>query len=930
MNTPAPLRPNLRIRRRLLALAVPVLAAPLAWAQFNQTGAGPYDYNASENWVSGNINGVWGSNLDIGSAQTVTFGANTVLSTGFDIAYTGSGNLTFLGSGGARTITLGGDIVVNTASNRTITFGNSTANQNLNIDLGGQTRSFTVATSRILGFVNVVSNGGLNLSGGTINFSGANTYSGATVINSGAVGFNGNAGSAVNSDVTIKANSAFTTTLSFGASASGTGITRAKSVTLDGSNSSGTNTAILGVSGNNTNNTVETIAGALTVANGYGIVNINPNASRHTRLNADAFVRENGGVVLFRGTNLGVNTIASQTANSASITFTNAPSLTGAGGAAGTSTVSILKGAIGDTSTSGTGSGLVTYDSTYGVRLLNTATEYASTITSGQTQLDNVRIVGENLGPTGKTVTITADTTINSLSLIQAAATANNNGVIVNSTGTDTTLTVSSGMIFANLNSTNSGDEMQINTAKLSFNGQEGVIYSAGSSSSGASNLRISAEITNASALVKTGNGTLTITGATANTYTGDTIAAGGNLELAKTAGVNAIGGHLVVNAGSVSLTNANQIADDKDVTVTGGTMNFANVGVNGRNETIRNLIVSGGTVNTGNTNGSDNTTVNTTDTTLTGGVLTVTRKSNLNVSGALSIANNATIVVERYNNTTTTLKTSLIVGAGGLSIAQAGSGAHSPISLQGGNATGVRGGELILNGDVTFVGDGSNTHTTTIAAIAATSGGGEGLVLLNGARTFNIGNGAANVDLAIEAAITDGTSAGALVKTGLGTLALSGANTYTGSTTINAGTLLLGASNRIADVSNLVLNGGTFATGGFSETLGTLDVNGNATIDFGSGASSLVFADSSALSWGASISLSLINFTEGVDSIRFGTTSGGLTGAQLGQITINGLAATIDSGGYLTAIPEPSAFAALAGLGGLLSAGARRHRRSA
>jgi hypothetical protein len=76
---------------------------------------------------------------------------------------------------------------------------------------------------------------------------------------------------------------------------------------------------------------------------------------------------------------------------------------------------------------------------------------------------------------------------------------------------------------------------------------------------------------------------------------------------------------------------------------------------------------------------------------------------------------------------------------------------------------------------------------------------------------------------------------------------------------------------------------------------------------------------------------LSFINFTAGVDSIRIGTTSGGLTGTQLAQITINGGAATIDSSGFLTsAIPEPSTYAFLAGSGLLLFSVIRRKPRGA
>ncbi|HEY9247604.1 MAG TPA: PEP-CTERM sorting domain-containing protein, partial [Rariglobus sp.] len=73
---------------------------------------------------------------------------------------------------------------------------------------------------------------------------------------------------------------------------------------------------------------------------------------------------------------------------------------------------------------------------------------------------------------------------------------------------------------------------------------------------------------------------------------------------------------------------------------------------------------------------------------------------------------------------------------------------------------------------------------------------------------------------------------------------------------------------------------------------------------------------------------LSFVNFTTGVDTVRIGTSSSGLTGAQLAVITINGSAATIDSNGFLAiaAIPEPSTCTAL--FGALALAGTALRRR--
>jgi autotransporter-associated beta strand protein len=106
------------------------------------------------------------------------------------------------------------------------------------------------------------------------------------------------------------------------------------------------------------------------------------------------------------------------------VRYTAAPSgslLLGAGGAAGTATVSILAGSAAQQ----TGSiGFVTYDPASGVRQL-APSEYASTITSGDSTLNNASL--------NSSVTLSAPTTINSL----------NGGTIAG----NTTLTINSGLI---------------------------------------------------------------------------------------------------------------------------------------------------------------------------------------------------------------------------------------------------------------------------------------------------------------------------------------------------------------------------------------------------------------------------------------------------------------------------------------------------
>jgi hypothetical protein len=49
---------------------------------FNQTAAGPWDYNDSANWVDTTLNGLWDRSLTLTAGQTVQFAADTTLLTG--------------------------------------------------------------------------------------------------------------------------------------------------------------------------------------------------------------------------------------------------------------------------------------------------------------------------------------------------------------------------------------------------------------------------------------------------------------------------------------------------------------------------------------------------------------------------------------------------------------------------------------------------------------------------------------------------------------------------------------------------------------------------------------------------------------------------------------------------------------------------------
>ncbi len=278
-------------------------------------------------------------------------------------------------------------------------------------------------------------------------------------------------------------------------------------------------------------------------------------------------------------------------------------------------------------------------------------------------------------------------------------------------------------------------------------------------------------------------------------------------------------------------------------------------------------------------------------------------------------------------------------LGAGGLISLSGGGGAYNQSSTLGNTST-TKYIRLSLADDLTIRTNTGPAATYTIHTPIVGTGNlvietnSAGSTVFSTASSLNAvgavtnagtGTGTVTVGSVIGANVTGVTQNSATSK-----LVLSGANLYSGPTTVMAGILELGASERLADSSRLVLDGGTFATRGFSETLGELSLLDDSVIDLGSGSSALVFADSHTQLWNASVSLSIINYTAGVNSIRFGTNDDGLTLAQLGQITINGESVGIDDNGYLTlvSIPEPSTAGLMAGMLGLGLAASGRKRR--
>jgi autotransporter-associated beta strand protein len=150
------------------------------------------------------------------------------------------------------------------------------------------------------------------------------------------------------------------------------------------------------------------------------------------------------------------------------------------------------------------------------------------------------------------------------------------------------------------------------------------------------------------------------------------------------------------------------------------------------------------------------------------------------------------------------------------------------------------------------------------------------------------------------------------LSKNGTGAWKLSGANTYSGNTTISAGTFILGANNVLPDTTAVSIGAATLDADTRTDTAGTLNITAAATISLGTGAA-LAFADSSAVTWAGTLNITG-TFVSGT-SLRFGTTSSALTPTQLSRISKpGGGALTLNSSGYLIDAPV-SGYAAWASI---------------
>jgi fibronectin-binding autotransporter adhesin len=838
------------------------LITPVAQTNISWQGNTDVNWSKGSNWFGGAIPG---------AAQIATFDGtgNTHLNVTLDGDYTVAGvkfasaalqyNIT---NAVAHTLTLSGTVPYvqqQSASNETLGFTTLAMGNNTVFDVTNS-GNLTVS-SAITGTYSLIKDG---TGTGKLILSGNNTYSGGAFINNGIVQI---------TSATALGNAAHTATIATGAAlevSSASGITAANPISVTGTGV-GSAGAIHNVLGSNILSGAITMTGATTVAtdtgttlnltgnitgsnygltlNGTGNLTIGAGATTGViNLGTGGITINSTGTTTFAGTNAnnysGGTTVNSGTlvlgkSNLAGVTSVSGNLIIGDGaGFPGTTIVKVATGAGAQIDPNSA----VTINSDGTLNLngqSNTVAQLnassanaqvalgAGTITVGGNANLNSAYAGTITGTGGLTKAGSGALTLSNGSSTYSGPTALTSGIInvsaVGALGIGGTTTVTSG---ASLQVTNLGVLNNLaNIVNLNGNGVGGagaVEATAGTNNltgnitlqsnariqadtgstlnlttgtlalgaftldvSGDGNTTITRIISGTGGVTMDGTGTVALSGT--NTYTGATAVNSGTLEIRNNSALGGTGGTTTVaNGATLALNNATPIAE---VTTT---INGAGVGNNGA---LRNIA------------------------------------GNNTWSGTVALASDSSIGAD----TGTTLTMSGVI-SGGHALSKAGAGTvvlNAAETYTG--ATNVNAGtlqlgasNLIPNTSAVTVASGAtlnlNNNSDTVASIA-----GAGAISLG---SGSLGAGGDNTSTTFSGALS-GT--GNITKNGTGTLTMSGTDSRTaGTTTVTTGALKLGANNALASTSGLTLNGGTFATNGFSDVVNTLYLQASSTIDYG------------------------------------------------------------------------------------------------
>lgn len=619
--------------------------------------------------------------------------------------------------------------------------------------------------------------------------------------------------------------------------------------------------------GNASATSSETV-GAVTLASSYSSFLVTPGASAGNSLTMASLTRQNNSTAAFRGTGLG----GTPGAGVANIYSTAAPTLVGGGGAAGSTTMSILPWGYGNSTSSVLftaagliNSSLVTYD-TNGFRPLATS-EYAAAF--GGNATDNVRLTAATAAPSGATA--------NALLFAPAAAATLSGGPI--------NLTSGAFLYSPTANATGTV------SAALNFGSVEGLITNT-------SILALSGVISGAGGVTYTtaytpsvATASITVTGA--NSYTGNTTLNSGALAFSGTVaatGTNSVFGNsgtIVLNGGTnaASLLATGASTLNRDISSIGAGSNYIATSTSGFTFTLNgNINMASNLFIFGEANAAASA-INFNGTISGAGELIDTGL------GFFSLNGNNTYTGGTVIGTSTSSSTMVLGSDTG-----AGTG---PIYFQASSATSTIQGSgttarTIANNLVT----GASINAFAGAAPLTFTGG----VNLNGSRTLNFTNTALTA--------FNGTIAnGAVTKTGTGAAAFNSAtgNSYTGGTVLgnNVGALYVNNTSGSGTGAGAVSIGATSAAT-FSTLAGSFNISGAASIaghlspGNGAGLTAATAGTNSIGTENFGSSLALASATTSALTMELASNSSFDRITVAGAFTLNGTVNVLTIGGYV------------------------------
>jgi autotransporter-associated beta strand protein len=317
------------------------------------------------------------------------------------------------------------------------------------------------------------------------------------------------------------------------------------------------------------------------------------------------------------------------------------------------------------------------------------------------------------------------------------------------------------------------------------------------------------------------GGGTMQFSGVNSNDYSARFSTAAGNIYKIDTAS------RIVTFATALTSTNGSLTLSDSvgggSLTLNKATSTFTgNVNVNGGT-----LIVTAIAANT--------------PTTTALGAQSSARTVFVNSGGTLDLNINNV-----FGNTPTSNVPRVVINGGTLNISQFnsfGTSSNSTAGLiltNGGvlNTTGASGSPYFAGnfGDLVVVGGNAGSSISGGQTLDLWSGNSTGASQTGGATTFNVASTGSGPDLTVSTPLADcgwsGTAVKAgLIKAGNGVMELTAANTYTGNTLVNAGTLAIGSGGSISSTNITIISGAIFdttAAGGYALNAGQTLVAGH------------------------------------------------------------------------------------------------------